>query len=91
VNALEAVLTELGIADPCGLQLTGKPRPGALSSRLAAADYAASSVVAYLTTAIRPGAGPHGAGPEFSLDTGHVTAAVRSEALLRDPDSRGLG
>ena len=40
MNALEAVLAELGIEDPGGLELTGKPRPGALSSRLAVADCA---------------------------------------------------
>jgi hypothetical protein len=28
--------------------------------------------------------------PECSLDSGHVVAAVRSEALLRDPNGRGL-
>jgi hypothetical protein len=90
VNALEAVPADLGIADPGGLALVGDPRPGALTSLMAVAECAISSVVTCLMAASDLALARTGRRTECSLDTGHVAAAVRSEAWLHDPDGRGL-
>jgi len=82
---LEGVLADLGIANVGGPEMSGDPYPAVLSSPLAVADCAISSVAACLVAAADLALAQTGRMPEMALATGHVAAAVRSEVWLRNP------
>jgi hypothetical protein len=84
-GGLDGVLTDLGLARDDRLQIVGNRCPAALDSPLAVADCAIVGVAACLTAAADLAVARGGRRPAITLDTGHVAAAVRSEALLRDP------
>jgi crotonobetainyl-CoA:carnitine CoA-transferase CaiB-like acyl-CoA transferase len=88
---LAGVLADLGVGAAAAPAVTGDPSPAALSAPLAVADCAVSSVAACLAAAADLALARTGRRPEAALDTGHVAAAVRSEALLADPAGRGMG
>ncbi len=90
VPLVDDVLAGLGIADAGLLELTGDPYPAVLSSPLAVAECAVASVAACLLAAADLSLARSGRRPEIALDTGHVAAAMRSEAWLRDPAGRGM-
>jgi len=87
---LEGVLTDLGIANNGGPEMSGDPYPAVLFSPLAVADCAISSVAACLMAAADLALARTGRMPEMSLATGHVAAAVRSEFWLRDPTGQPM-
>jgi crotonobetainyl-CoA:carnitine CoA-transferase CaiB-like acyl-CoA transferase len=89
-TTLVAVLSDLGLRDGAGLEVTGDARPAALSSPLAVAGCAVASVGACLVAAAELAHVRTGRRPHVALDTGHVAAAVRSEAWLRDASGRGI-
>ncbi|MGI5239761.1 CoA transferase [Dactylosporangium sp. CA-139066] len=72
------------------VRVAGDPRPAGLSSPLAVAECAVASVSACLDAAAELAHARSGRRPEVVLDTAHVAAAMRSEALLRDPAGRGI-
>ena len=74
-----------GLPPVADLTVTGDPRPAALASPLAVAECATASVAACLAAARELAVTRTGKSPLVSLDTAHVSAAVRSEQLLRDP------
>ncbi|GDY31718.1 hypothetical protein GTS_33510 [Gandjariella thermophila] len=89
-DLLDGVLADLGIAAAGELEVTGDPRPAALAAPLAVADCAVASVAACLVAAADLALARTGRWPAVALDTGHVAAAVRGEALLRDPAGRAV-
>jgi hypothetical protein len=85
------VLAELGLADDGGPRLVGEGRPAGLASPLAVGECAVAAVAACLAAAAELAQARGGRRPEIVLDIAHVAAAMRSEALLRDPAGRGIG
>ncbi len=67
---LEGVLTDLGITSGGGLGMSGDPYPAVLSSPLAVADCAISSVAACLMAAADLALARTGRMPEMSLPLG---------------------
>ncbi|MEV4640113.1 CoA transferase [Actinoplanes sp. NPDC049548] len=65
--------------------VTGVARPAALHSALAVAECATAAVAGCLLAAAELAHARTGHRPRVTVDTAHVAAAVRSEALLRDP------
>ena len=87
---VDDVLAGLGIVDGGSLKLSGNASPAVLSSPLAVAECAVSSVAACLLAAADLSWARSGRRPEITLDTEHVAAAMRSEAWLRDPAGHGM-
>jgi len=90
IALVEAVIADLGIVEVGELAMSGSTVPPVLSSPLAVAEVAVSSVAACLIAAADLSLARSGRRPEVALDTGHVAAAMRSEAWLRDPAGHGL-
>lgn len=90
VDPLADVLADLDLTGAGTPRVSGDPRPAVLSSPLAVADCAVASVAACLTSAGELALARTGRRPDVALDTGHVAAAVRSEAWLRDAAGRGI-
>jgi hypothetical protein len=87
---IEHVLGSLGIVDAASVELTGDRRPSALRSPLAVTDCAVASVAGCLVAAADLALARTGRRPDVALDIGHVGAAMRSEAWLRDPTGAGI-
>jgi crotonobetainyl-CoA:carnitine CoA-transferase CaiB-like acyl-CoA transferase len=85
-----SVLTALGLPDDAAPAVTGPARPAALAAPLAVAECAVAAVGACLAAAADLAHARTGRRPDIALDTAHVAAAVRGEALLRDPLGRGI-
>jgi len=79
------LLAQLGLRAADELALHGEPVLPELASPLAVAECAIAAVAASLLAAAELAELRTGRRPEVVLDTAHVAAAVRSEALLRDP------
>ena len=90
IALVEAVIADLGIVEVGELAVSGSTVPPVLSSPLAVAEVAVSSVAACLIAAADLSLARSGRRPEVALGTGHVAAAMRSEAWLRDPAGHGL-
>src|SRR5262245_54149811 len=90
MSVLDGVLADLGLASDSGLQIVGDSHPAALSSPLAVTDCAIATVAACLAAAADLAVARGDRKPAITLDTGHVAAAVRSEAWLRDPSGRAV-
>lgn len=89
---LEDLLAQLGLRVDRELTLRGEPDLPELASPLAVAQCAIVAVAACLLAAAELAEVRTGRRPEVALDAAHVAAAVRSEALLRDPaGSSGRG
>jgi len=87
VAAIDEALADLGLADN-GVVVHGEP--AGLASPLAVADCAVAAVSACLAAAADLAHARTGRRPAVELDAAHVTAAVRSEAWLRDPDGNAV-
>jgi crotonobetainyl-CoA:carnitine CoA-transferase CaiB-like acyl-CoA transferase len=85
LRLLEDLLVQSGLRVDGGLALRGEPVPAELASPLAVAECAIGAVAACLLAAAELAEVRTGRRPEVALDTAHVAAAMRSEALLRDP------
>ncbi|MEV0562694.1 CoA transferase [Dactylosporangium sp. NPDC050588] len=72
------------------VEISGPAVPAVLASPLAVAGCATAAVTMCLEAAADLAEARTGRRPAVSLDTGHVAAAVRAEALLRDPEGRGI-
>ncbi|MFF5228590.1 hypothetical protein ACFY3L_18625, partial [Dactylosporangium sp. NPDC000521] len=70
--------------------ISGPAVPLVLASPLAVAGCATEAVAMCLDAAADLADARTGHRPAVSVDTGHVAAAVRAEALLRDPEGRGI-
>ncbi|MFC8849654.1 MULTISPECIES: CoA transferase [unclassified Micromonospora] len=90
MSVRDNVLTELRLSADAAPRVTGEPCPATLSAPLAVAECAVASVAACLAAAAELSHARAGRRPEVTLDTGHVVAAVRGEALLRDAAGRGI-
>lgn len=73
------------------VEIHGPAVPGALASPLAVAGCATAAVAGCLDAAAGLAEARTGRRPAVGLDTAHVAAAVRAEALLRDPAGQGIG
>lgn len=82
--------TGLGLPDGAAAVLTGVVRPAALHSSLAVAECATAAVAGCLLAAAELAHARTGRRPLVTVNTAHVAAAVRSEALLRDPTGHGV-
>jgi crotonobetainyl-CoA:carnitine CoA-transferase CaiB-like acyl-CoA transferase len=85
IRLLGDLLAQLGLRADDELALHGEPVLPELASPLAVAECAIAAVAASLLAAAELAELRTGRRPEVVLDTAHVAAAVRSEALLRDP------
>jgi crotonobetainyl-CoA:carnitine CoA-transferase CaiB-like acyl-CoA transferase len=85
VRLLEDLLVRLGLRVDDEIALRGEPVLPELASPLAVAECAIAAVAASLLAAAELAELRTGRRPEVALDTSHAAAAVRSEALLRDP------
>lgn len=90
VDALAAVLADLDLAERPVPEPTGEDELAVLSSPLAVGECGVAAVSACLIAAAELAHARSGRRPRVSLDAGHVAAAVRSEAWLRDPTGRPL-
>lgn len=72
------------------MEVSGPAVPAALAAPLAVAGCATAAVSMCLTAAADLARARTGRRPPVALDTAHVAAAVRGEALLRGPDGRGV-
>ncbi|MGI5185148.1 CoA transferase [Dactylosporangium sp. CA-152071] len=72
------------------VEISGPAVPAVLAAPLAVAGCATAAVTMCLEAAADLAEARTGHRPAVSLDTGHVAAAVRAEALLRDPEGRGI-
>ncbi|MFI7601848.1 CoA transferase [Actinoplanes sp. NPDC049681] len=79
-----------GLPDAAAAIVTGVARPAVLHSSLAVAECATASVAGCLLAAAELAHARTGRRPVVTVDTAHVAAAVRSEALLRDPSGQGV-
>ncbi|MDG6103401.1 CoA transferase [Dactylosporangium aurantiacum] len=73
------------------VEIHGPAVPGSLAAPLAVAGCATAAVARCLDAAADLAEARTGRRPAVALDTGHVAAAVRAEALLRDPAGAGVG
>jgi CoA-transferase family III len=90
-SAVVGLLAGLGLVGSGVPELSGDLTPAALASPLAVADCAVAAVGACLAAAAELGHARTGRFPTTGLDAGHVAAAVRSEAWVRDPSGSALG
>jgi hypothetical protein len=72
------------------VEIRGPAVPGVLAAPLAVAACATTAVTMCLDAAADLAEARTGRRPAATLDTAHVAAAVRSEALLRDAGGRGV-
>jgi len=83
-------MADLGVTEACLPELVGESHPEPLASPLAVSECAVASVAGCLAAAADLASTRTGRRPVMAVDTGHIAAAMRSEAWLRDPAGQSL-
>jgi hypothetical protein len=78
-------MTVLNLPADATPRVTGPEHPAALAAPLAVAECATAAVATCLAAGSESALARTGRRPDVRLDTAHLAAAVRGEALLRDP------